>query len=142
MADATTPAKDNIEVTYTEDGKVIITVPEGVEVEIQEQKKEEVRVPTKLDNILTLGLTGILALSVIAVILRKALKSKKPAAPAVAEQAPVAAPANTTLAPGSAGQLKLHNVEPKTAAMAMAIVADKLGKPINELRFISIKEVK
>ena len=30
----------------------------------------------------------------------------------------------------------------KTAAMVMAIVADKLGKPINELRFISIKEVK
>lgn len=44
-------------------------------------------------------------------------------------------------APGSAGQLKLYNVEPKTAAMLMAIVADKLGKPINELRFISIKEV-
>ena len=29
-----------------------------------------------------------------------------------------------------------------TAAMLMAIVADKLGKPLNELRFISIKEVK
>ena len=27
-------------------------------------------------------------------------------------------------------------------AMLMAIVADKMGKPINELRFISIKEVK
>ena len=26
--------------------------------------------------------------------------------------------------------------------MIMAIVADTLGKPINELRFISIKEVK
>ena len=26
--------------------------------------------------------------------------------------------------------------------MIMAIVADSLGKPINELRFISIKEVK
>ena len=44
-------------------------------------------------------------------------------------------------APGSAGQIKLHNVPPKTAAMLMAIVADKMGKPINELRFISIKEV-
>ena len=32
--------------------------------------------------------------------------------------------------------------EPKTAAMIMAIVADKLQKPLNELRFISIKEVK
>ena len=45
-------------------------------------------------------------------------------------------------APGTAGQLKLHDVEPKTAAMLMAIVADKMGKPLNELRFISIKEVK
>ena len=44
-------------------------------------------------------------------------------------------------APGSAGQLKLHNVDPKTAAMLMAIVANKLQKPINELRFLSIKEV-
>lgn len=45
------------------------------------------------------------------------------------------------LAPGSAGQVKLHNVEPKTAAMLMAIVANKLQKPLNELRFVSIKEV-
>ena len=44
-------------------------------------------------------------------------------------------------APGSAGRIKLHDVEPKTAAMVMAIVADKLGKPLNELRFISIREV-
>jgi nitroreductase len=50
--------------------------------------------------------------------------------------------AEAPVAPGVAGQLKLHDVEPKTAAMIMAIVADKLGKPLNELRFISIKEVK
>ena len=61
-----------------------------------------------------------------------------PAAPAAAPVAPVAEVA----APGSAGQLKLYDVEPKTAAMLMAIVADKMGKPLNELRFISIKEVK
>ena len=60
------------------------------------------------------------------------------AAPAAAPVAPVAEVA----APGSAGQLKLHDVEPKTAAMLMAIVANKMGKPLNELRFISIKEVK
>ena len=29
-----------------------------------------------------------------------------------------------------------------SAAMLMAIVADKTGTPLNELRFISIKEVK
>ena len=59
-------------------------------------------------------------------------------APAAAPAAPVESPA----APGTAGQLKLHDVNPKTAAMIMAIVADKMGKPLNELRFISIKEVK
>ena len=63
------------------------------------------------------------------------------AAPAVAA-APAAVAADAPTAPGSAGQLKLHDVEPKTAAMIMAIGADKMGKPLNELRFISITEVK
>ena len=62
------------------------------------------------------------------------------AAKATIASVPVATPAAT--APGSAGKLKLYDVEPKTAAMLMAIVADKMGKPLNELRFISIKEVK
>ena len=77
-------------------------------------------------------------------------KDKKAAAKAAAakasvsaEAAPVAAPAaEPVYAPGSAGSLKLHDVEPKTAAMLMAIVANQMGKPLNELRFISIKEVK
>ena len=62
------------------------------------------------------------------------------AAQAAAPVAPAAAP--KAVAPGSAGELALHDVEPKTAAMLMAIVADKMGKPLNELRFISLKEVK
>ena len=69
---------------------------------------------------------------------KKAAAAKAAAAPAAA--APAEAPKPT--APGSAGELKLHDVEPKTAAMLMAIVADKMGKPLNELRFISIKAVK
>ena len=68
----------------------------------------------------------------------KAKAAKAAAAPAAA---PAEAPAKP-LAPGSAGELKMYDVEPKTAAMIMAIVADKLQKPLNELRFISIKEVK
>lgn len=68
----------------------------------------------------------------------KAKAAKATAAPAAA---PAEAPAKP-LAPGSAGELKMYDVEPKTAAMIMAIVADKLQKPLNELRFISIKEVK
>ena len=70
-----------------------------------------------------------------------AAKSAVAAAPVVT---PVAAPAPVAEipAPGTAGQLKLYDTNPKTAAMIMAIVADKMGKPLNELRFISIKEVK
>ena len=68
----------------------------------------------------------------------KAKAAKAAAAPAAA---PAEAPA-TPPAPAPAGERKRYDVEPKTAAMIMAIVADKLQKPLNELRFISIKEVK
>ena len=74
-------------------------------------------------------------------ILIRNAKQKK-AARTAAEIVPAEIPAtDIPKAPGSAGQLKLYNVEPKTAAMIMAIVADKMGKPLNELRFLSIKEV-
>ena len=46
------------------------------------------------------------------------------------------------VAPGSAGELKLYDTDPRTAAMLMAIVADELKAPLNELRFISIREIK
>lgn len=65
------------------------------------------------------------------------------AAPAPAAAAPVAPAApGEKLARGSCGGIKLHGVPDKTAAMLMAIVADKLGRPLNELHFISIKEIK
>ena len=57
-------------------------------------------------------------------------------AAAAAAAAPAADPA-----PGTAGELKLYDTDPRDAAMVMAIVADELGKPLNELRFISIREV-
>lgn len=53
---------------------------------------------------------------------------------------PAAAPAKP--APGTAGELKLHDVPPRVAAQLMAIVAYKTGKPVNELRFRSIREIK
>ena len=86
---------------------------------------------------------GLIALMLVVTIMGKIFVAKsKKAAAAAAASAPAPAPeAPKTEAPGAAGQLKLHDVEPKTAAMLMAIVADKLGKPLNELRFISIKEV-
>ena len=71
-----------------------------------------------------------------------ALENKNKATVVAAAPVATAPAAPAPVAPGSAGALKLHDVEPKTAAMIMAIVADKLGKPLNELRFISIKEVK
>ena len=84
-------------------------------------------------------LLGVLVVALVIYMLVKNRKKKKTAA---APQETVAEEAPKPVAPGSAGQLKLHDVEPKTAAMLMAIVADKLGKPLNELRFISIREVK
>ena len=61
------------------------------------------------------------------------------AAPAIEAPAPVK---RDDPAPGSAGEIKLYTTDPKDAAMIMAIVADTLGKPLNELRFKSIREIK
>jgi Na+-transporting methylmalonyl-CoA/oxaloacetate decarboxylase gamma subunit len=90
---------------------------------------------------------GIIALMIVVSIMGKIFvslenRSKAAAPEAAPEAAPAAPAAPAPTAPGSAGALKLHDVEPKTAAMLMAIVANKMGKPLNELRFISIKEVK
>ena len=90
---------------------------------------------------------GLILLMVVVMIIGKIFSRKqaeKKAEP-VAAPAPVAVsaePAEAPVAPGTAGALKLHDVPPKTAAMIMAIVAHSMGKPLNELRFISIKEVK
>ena len=93
---------------------------------------------------------GLILLMGVILIMGKAFMAKDAKAAAKAAAAkevlaavPVAAAAaESPAAPGTAGQLKLHDVNPKTAAIIMAIVADKMGKPLNELRFISIKEVK
>ena len=80
---------------------------------------------------------GLVLLMLVITLLGKFFTRKK-TAPAPVPVAPAPEP---TTAPGAAGQLKLYNVEPQTAAILMAITADKRGKPINELRFLSIKEV-
>ena len=89
---------------------------------------------------------GLIALMVVVIVVGKIFSGKKAAkkveVPAAPVEAAPAVEAEPVVAPGTAGQLKLHDVNPKTAAMLMAIVADKMGKPLNELRFISIKEVK
>ena len=86
---------------------------------------------------------GLVALMLVLIIVGKAFSVKKAKAAIAAAPAPVAVEeVEAPAAPGTAGQLKLYDTPPKTAAMLMAIVADKMGKPLNELRFISIKEVK
>ena len=88
---------------------------------------------------------GLVLLMIVIMIMGKifiAADNKKKAAAAAAVPVEAVVETPKAEAPGTAGQLKLHDVEPKTAAMLMAIVADKMGKSLNELRFISIKEVK
>ena len=86
---------------------------------------------------------GLILLMFVTKIAGAIINRKNTAAPAAAPAAASAAPAVPNApAPGSAGKIALHDVPDKTAAMLMAIVADKTGKPLNQLRFISIREVK
>ena len=70
---------------------------------------------------------------------KKAQPALEAAAPAESLPEPVK---RDDPAPGSAGEIKLYTTDPKDAAMIMAIVAETLGKPLNELRFKSIREIK
>lgn len=95
---------------------------------------------------------GLVLLMAVVIIMGKAMagtnkKAEVPSVASPAAAAPAAPAANLSSvasppAPGSAGEVKLFDVPDKEAAMIMAIVADKMGKPLNELRFKSIKEVK
>ncbi len=91
---------------------------------------------------------GLIMLMAVIILMGKLMLKKKaapPAAPQTAAPAPAAAEApkkELPLAPGSAGKVAIYDVPDKEAAMIMAIVADKMQKPLNELRFKSIKEVK
>ena len=86
---------------------------------------------------------GLILLMFVTKIAGAIINRKNTAASAAAPAAASAAPAVPNApAPGSAGKIALHDVPEKTAAMLMAIVADRTGKPLNQLRFISIREVK
>lgn len=87
---------------------------------------------------------GLVLLMIVVMLQGKLMAPKKKAeeaAPAPAEVKAAPAPVKEK-APGAAGELKLYDTDPKDAAMIMAIVADTLGKPLNELRFLSIREIK
>ncbi len=102
-----------------------------------------------ITDILITALVGMMVVFTVLVVLMCAIKimafvfskinKKQPAANAGNN---AAAPAkDAPPAPGSCGDLTLKNVSDSDAAMIMAIVADKLQTPLNELRFISIKKV-
>ncbi len=75
------------------------------------------------------------------VMVRAKAKPTAPApVPAAAE--PIPEPASAPQAKGTAGTILLHDVPEREAAMVMAVVAHRLGKPLNQLRFKSIREVK
>ena len=88
----------------------------------------------------------ILLMGVIALMGKIMVANRRKSEAAVIEASMAAAPAPEPVklpeAKGTAGELKLYDVSPRDAAIIMAIVAHKLDKPINELRFRSIKEVK
>ena len=86
---------------------------------------------------------GLVMLMVVVMVMGRIMvaRAKKAQAAAAVEAAPVETVPKAE-APGTAGELKLYDTDPRDAAMIMAIVADTLQKPLNQLRFISIKEVK
>ena len=91
---------------------------------------------------------GLVLLMGVIAVFGKMMAQKKPAAAAPAAAPAPAEPAAPAAAPGCTKGVcmgnrvcELYNVDDKTAAMVMAIVADETKIPLNELRFISIKEL-
>ncbi len=85
---------------------------------------------------------GIVLLMAVVILMGKAMTAGHRTAPEEAPAPVSEGKKEQGRAPGTAGELKLYDTDPRTAAMIMAIVAEKTGKPLNELRFKSIREVK
>ena len=89
---------------------------------------------------------GLVLLMAVIMLFGKLMADKNKAAAAPAP-APTPAPAAAEGSKSGKGVCmgnrvcELVNVDDKSAAMIMAIVADETGIPLNELRFISIKEL-
>lgn len=66
---------------------------------------------------------------------------KKKDGGAAAENDVIDKAADVPLAAGTCGELVLVRTEERDAAMIMAIIADELDTPLNELRFKSIRRV-
>lgn len=104
-------------------------------------------------GILEAGITALLGYAIVFVGLAllmwvvmglgKVMSAKTVApAPAAEVKAAPAPEVKKEEAKGTAGTILLHDVPEREAAMVMAVVAHRLGKPLNQLRFKSIREVK
>ncbi len=78
---------------------------------------------------------AVLLVLIMTILIMTACASKKKTEPEEAAQPPAEAK-------GSAGEVSTFDVPDRTAAMIMAITAEKTGLPLNRLRFVSIKEIK
>lgn len=103
--------------------------------------------PTIAETLL-ISLVGFLTVFAVLILLMAVIKlislafgGKKETAPQPATAPAAAVPAPAPEKDGYTG-VKLNGVDDKTAATLMAIVASELEMPLDNLRFISIKEVK
>jgi len=109
----------------------------------------DVTIPTALG----LSVIGLCVVFIVLIILMAVIKLQSAVISGVKKRSdakqnvsadasvPVIEAAPQPLAAGSCGEVSLHTVPDRTAAVLMAVTADKLGVPLNELRFISIREV-
>ncbi|MDR0857624.1 MAG: OadG family protein [Oscillospiraceae bacterium] len=96
-------------------------------------------------SVLGMGIVfGVLLMIIVVIklisLLSGAINGKEPAA--VPAAAPVVSRISEGMIPaaGSSGDIALYDTSDEDAALVMAIVADELKAPLNELRFISIRE--
>lgn len=95
-----------------------------------------------LVGLVTVFAVLIVLMGVIMLISRLFGENKKPKAAETPAPAPTPAPEDSDARVDSYTGVKLIGVTDKEAATLMAIIADELDIPLDELRFISIKEVK
>lgn len=84
----------------------------------------------------------VLILLMFAIYVMNLVQRRMQATAVPAAAAPEAPAAPEPAAPGSCGRVSTYDVPDRTAALLMAIVADRMKVPLNELRFISIKEIR
>jgi len=101
---------------------------------------------------LLLSLVGFMVVFIALIALIAEIKiisglssSKKAGVQAAPDNPEIASPlhaaADMIPASGSLGEIELYDVDDRSAALIMAIVADKMKAPLNTLRFKSIKHI-